>query len=116
MQKIKRNAIKCNICGDIIESKTTHDFQQCKCGRCFIDGGTSYVRAGFEKPEDIEWMTEYEDVPGLYVSYKVIPASESHNFSTFKSVEKIKEDYRLMHELIIMNEDGDILYKRTDEV
>ena len=28
---IIRNAIRCNLCGDEIESKTVHDFGWCKC-------------------------------------------------------------------------------------
>lgn len=41
---IIRNAIRCNLCGDEIESKTTHDFVQCKCGACAVDGGREYLR------------------------------------------------------------------------
>ena len=44
MNKIIRNAIKCNLCGDVIESKSTHDFVSCKCGACAVDGGTEYLR------------------------------------------------------------------------
>ena len=32
MPKIIRNAIRCKNCGDIIESKTVHDFKFCSCG------------------------------------------------------------------------------------
>lgn len=58
--KIKRNAIKCLKCGDIIESKSRHDFKMCSCGSCFVDGGHEYVRVG-GNPGDFEWLTEYED-------------------------------------------------------
>lgn len=34
--------IKCNLCGDIIESKHRHDMVWCKCGACAIDGGNDY--------------------------------------------------------------------------
>lgn len=30
MEKIKVNKIRCKRCGDIIESKTVHDFKFCK--------------------------------------------------------------------------------------
>ena len=46
MRKIIRNAIRCNLCGDIIESTYRHDFVTCKCGRCSVDGGLDYVRRG----------------------------------------------------------------------
>ena len=38
------NRIKCNKCGDVIESKTTHDFKWCKCGTVAIDGGLEYLK------------------------------------------------------------------------
>ena len=39
MPKIIRNAIRCKKCGDIIESKTVHDFKFCA-----VDGGFDYLR------------------------------------------------------------------------
>ena len=39
MPRIIRNAIRCEKCGDIIESKTIHDFKCCSCGACAVDGG-----------------------------------------------------------------------------
>lgn len=44
MPKIIRNAIRCKKCGDIIESKTVHDFKFCSCGSCAVDGGLDYLR------------------------------------------------------------------------
>ena len=41
---IIKNAIRCNICGDEIESKHRHDFVECSCGACAVDGGHDYVR------------------------------------------------------------------------
>jgi hypothetical protein len=43
---ILRNIAGCNKCGDVIESKTRHDFVYCECGNIFVDGGTSYLRRG----------------------------------------------------------------------
>lgn len=58
---IKRNRIKCNLCGDIIESENTHDFKWCKCGSVFVDGGHSYFRRGYKNsPEDYEDLSEAE--------------------------------------------------------
>lgn len=62
MRKIKRNAIKCNHCGDVIESTHVHDFQQCSCGTVFTDGGKEYCRRGFKNsPDDFEDLTEWEE-------------------------------------------------------
>ena len=44
MPRIIRNAIRCKKCGDIIESKTVHDFKFCSCGSCAVDGGHDYLR------------------------------------------------------------------------
>lgn len=37
--KILKNCIQCKQCGDMIESKSTHDFVTCSCGACSVDGG-----------------------------------------------------------------------------
>ena len=41
---IVENKIRCKICGETIESKTTHDYVTCKCGACAVDGGRAYLR------------------------------------------------------------------------
>ena len=38
------NKIRCNKCGDIIESVSDHDFEFCKCGAVAVDGGHDYLR------------------------------------------------------------------------
>ena len=38
------NKAQCKLCGDIIESKTVHDFRFCKCGEIAVDGGKEYIR------------------------------------------------------------------------
>ena len=44
MKKIIKNAIRCNICGDVIESKHCHDFRYCSCRASAVDGGKEYLR------------------------------------------------------------------------
>lgn len=46
---IIRNAIRCNICGDEIESERRHDYVECKCGACAVDGGHDYLRRCFRE-------------------------------------------------------------------
>ena len=61
MEKIKINKIRCKRCGDIIESKTVHDFKFCKCGAVAVDGGKEYLRRCFINIEDdYEELSEYE--------------------------------------------------------
>ena len=47
------NKIRCNHCGDEIESRSVHDFVTCSCGCCSVDGGKCYLRRCFRgTPED----------------------------------------------------------------
>lgn len=60
-KKIKVNKIRCKNCGDIIESKTVHDFVTCKCGNVSVDGGKEYLRRSFKNSqEDYEDLSEFE--------------------------------------------------------
>lgn len=52
--------IKCNHCGDIIESKHIHDFVTCSCGRCSVDGGHEYLKRCFSTKEDYTEMSVAE--------------------------------------------------------
>ena len=62
MQKIISNKARCRLCGDIIESKHRHDWQVCSCGAIFVDGGHEYLRRGAKSFEDLEELSELEDV------------------------------------------------------
>ncbi len=60
---IIKNAVKCNICGDIIESKYRHDFVICKCGAVAVDGGHEYLRRVGKIIECTDMsIVEYEDL------------------------------------------------------
>ena len=48
---LTRNAVKCNLCADRIQSKHRHDFVSCCCGNVSVDGGSSYVRRTFRTTE-----------------------------------------------------------------
>lgn len=54
-----RNMIKCNICGDIIESRHRHDYVTCSCGACSVDGGHDYLRRSYKSPDDYTEMSEW---------------------------------------------------------
>ena len=64
---MSRNRAKCLNCGDIVESKSRHDFVVCSCFRdeantrgFFLDGGEKYSRYGGNML-DIFWITGEED-------------------------------------------------------
>lgn len=71
--RIIKNAIRCKNCGDIIESKSVHDFVACSCFRneednkgVFVDGGKEYLRRGgcFESIEDLsicEFIMQFKE-------------------------------------------------------
>ena len=58
MDKIITNKIRCRKCGDVIESKYTHDFRFCKCGAVAVDGGKEYLRR-VGNLEDWEELSEF---------------------------------------------------------
>ena len=60
-KRLVRNAIKCLKCGDVIESTYRHNFVQCSCKACFVDGGHHYMRIGGNR-EDWEDLSEWEMV------------------------------------------------------
>lgn len=52
--------MQCPNCLDIIFSEYTHDFKECKCGDCFVDGGYDYCRVGFKEivPKPVKRHTD----------------------------------------------------------
>ena len=52
--KIIKNAIRCKLCSDEIESTYRHDYVTCSCGACAVDGGHNYLRRSFKTPDCFE--------------------------------------------------------------
>lgn len=44
MAKIIHNMMRCNRCGDEIESTSRHDFKWCSCHSVAVDGGHDYLK------------------------------------------------------------------------
>lgn len=44
--RLLRNAARCTLCDEVIESRYEHDYVTCKGNHFFIDGGLSYLRHG----------------------------------------------------------------------
>lgn len=62
-QILCKNSVKCLKCNEEIQSKHRHDFVQCKCRSCFVDGGIGfggYTRMG-GNPEDYKVTTILTD-------------------------------------------------------
>lgn len=58
---IKENKAQCLLCGDIIESKSVHDYKTCKCGKLSVDGGKEYLKRSFTNMEDWKDLSVVED-------------------------------------------------------
>lgn len=58
MKRILVNKIRCKKCGDIIESKSQHDFVVCSCESVAVDGGC-YHLSRMGDPEDWEELSEF---------------------------------------------------------
>ena len=52
---IIKNMIRCKHCGEVIESKTRHDYVRCKCGAVAVDGGHDYLRRCFPTSPDVDY-------------------------------------------------------------
>lgn len=57
MKYIVRNEIKCNFCGDVIESNDTLDFKTCSCGKVSIEGGYDYLKRIAVEDTDYEELS-----------------------------------------------------------
>jgi len=60
MKRIKINKIQCKLCGDIIESKSRHNYVICDCGNCSVDGGREYLKRGYKEDNSYIELSEYE--------------------------------------------------------
>ena len=59
MTKIIKNAIKCNHCGDVIESTHRHNFVTCCCS---VDGGIDYLRRCFKNSQEEDYTDLSETI------------------------------------------------------
>lgn len=77
-----KNRAKCKLCDDIIESAHSQDYQLCKCGEIFVDGGkdlkcgakdwTNFRRIDDSDREIIPKIIEKSDIsPGNVESEEV---------------------------------------------
>lgn len=110
MRKLIRNAIKCKKCGDVIESKTRHDFKECSCKACYVDGGLDYCRVG-GKLEDIEFLTEYADVPAYIIEY--MSFSGIYKTSSFENLDEIINHWERegTYKIRVSKEHGEVVYE-----
>lgn len=68
--KIIKNAIRCKICDDEIESTYRHEYVSCSCGACAVDGGHDYLRRSFASRDCFEDLSVV--VPAAEEKEKVV--------------------------------------------
>lgn len=57
---LTRNAVKCLVCGEVLESKHRHHYTQCKCpNQAACDGGLDYQRVLAVDLDKVENLAEY---------------------------------------------------------
>ena len=93
MGKITRNAFCCKKCGMVVESKTRHDFQECKCGN-FTDGGLDYIRRG-GKIEDMEDLSE----PHMYFNSKPAKFNKADLLPKDVCLTNVNSEFQMSDEL-----------------
>lgn len=79
IKKIMSNKVKCKLCGKIIESKYTHDFVTCSCGKVSVDGGHDYLRR-------LGNLEDFEELSFVRVSVKIYG---------YENYERVKNVYSL---------------------
>lgn len=57
------NRARCLKCGDTVNSCHRHDFQGCRCGNVFVDGGRDYLRHGYQDAALYENLSVEDDRP-----------------------------------------------------
>ena len=80
--------IKCNKCGDVIYSRSRHDFHWCSCKSCAIDGGFDYLKI-VGQPND--WQS---------IDVTVLPLESEDNIKKilFDDWNKGTDKYGVIHE------------------
>jgi NTP pyrophosphatase (non-canonical NTP hydrolase) len=83
--------VKCDCCGEELESKSRHDYRQCGCSQnTFIDGGNDYVRCGGKDLSKILlWNKEKNEYVHLSLSQE--KEIENSNLTLNQVVEKIHQ-------------------------
>lgn len=66
MERILKNCIQCKLCGNVIESKSVHDFKICSCGACGVDGGLEYIRRLADDRDSYIEMSIVEEVSEVF--------------------------------------------------
>lgn len=56
---IFENKAECLLCNDVIMSENRHHMSTCKCGNLSVDGGSWYLKRGFNKDNSYKELSIY---------------------------------------------------------
>ena len=79
MRKIVKNAIQCKLYGEVIESTDRHNYVECKCGACAVDGGHDYLRRSFKEKDcyiDLSVTEEIDDIADKLIEENIKAITE----------------------------------------
>ena len=95
--------LRCKKCGDIIQSKHTHDMVWCKCHSIAIDGGDDYCRL----------TGDLDDMEFLVVENKFTEQNLNNMYEAYLKIlnEKDKEIKQLQDQLAQRIEDAELIAK-----
>ena len=62
MIKLIKNAAQCLGCGDVVVSKSRHDYVVCGCGNVAVDGGLDYMPMSVRDLSQYKSLHQYEQV------------------------------------------------------
>jgi len=57
-EKVIKNIAKCLYCGDVIESKSKWDYQECSCKSLSVDGGCEYLKRSYTSIDMFQELSE----------------------------------------------------------
>ena len=131
---IVQNAVICNKCDDFIFSKHRHDYVECKCGDCAVDGGQEYLRRIYKTNasfSELSWSIEddiYNDCAMVVeealatgrnkygIANAVLRALRARDRVVGKEEQRIMAYNEKMKEVMIVEPDGTVnRYKKVQE-
>ena len=115
---IVSNKARCKKCGDIIESKTRHDYKWCSCGNCAVDGGHDYLRRCWKTDdwEDISEVKEVEVEPKYEIGDIVVFTHPIDLFELKGKITSVDTYYNstlIYYDIMLLN--GERVYKHIQE-
>ena len=102
--KVLTNKIRCNLCGEEVESTAQHDYVKCGCGACAVDGGRAYLRRTFRERGCYTELSLVEEAARMRFGTKVtINGNEKRgritlHYASAEDLERIYEFLRIREE------------------